>query len=248
MLPHTKQPLAFGKCLLCLLLPTPADEPKAWVSGSLPIHPHCFPGNIFPAMAGVFVTCQVLATLQTEGFMYLLQFCDEVAHLLAFLGQTGFWGRLHWWRSFAGVVQSSSTTRILTKLLFFFIFILQGNFTSSFQKWTWLMQSLHLSALGWIIRRNQISAFSLRLPLNFGKDKKLPSDWLKLQKGHAELLSFSSSSVAFGINSKSHFSKKLKDWICSPRRTKFQSVPLVDSSSEPMPPSMDNKRVQMEGK
>lgn len=165
-----------------------------------------------------------------------------------FWAKQAFEVRLHWWSSFAGVVQSANPTRILTELLFFFIFILQDNFTSSFQEWTCLMQSLHLSALEWIIRRNQIWAFSLRLLLNFGQDKKLPSVWLKPQKGHAELLSFSSSSVASGINSKSHSSKKLKDWIRSPRRTKFQSMPLVDSSSEPMPPSMDNERVQMEEK
>lgn len=84
----TTQPLAFGKSSLPPL-PTPADGPKTWESGSPPTHPHCFPGNIFPATAGMFVTWRVPVTLQT-GFTDLIQFCDEVAHLLAFLGQTGF--------------------------------------------------------------------------------------------------------------------------------------------------------------
>lgn len=78
----------------------PSRWTKAWESGLPPTHPHCFSGNILPAIAGVFVTWQVPATLQREGFMDLIQFCDEVAHMLAFLGQTGFWGRLHWWRLF----------------------------------------------------------------------------------------------------------------------------------------------------
>lgn len=40
---------------------------------------------------------------------------------------------------------------------------------------------------------------------------------------------FPSSQVASDINSKSHFSKKLKDWIPAPWRTTFQSVTPVDS-------------------
>lgn len=40
---------------------------------------------------------------------------------------------------------------------------------------------------------------------------------------------FPSSQIASDINSKSHFSKKLKDWIPAPWRTKFQSVTPVGS-------------------
>lgn len=138
----------------------PPSHPSRWTQGMgvrLTSDPH-------PLLLWQYIPCHSWSVCNlgspwlSADRRFQTQFCDKVAHLLAFLGRTGFWGRLHWWSSFARSGANSSPTRILTKLLFFFIFSLQGNFISSFQEWTWLMQSLYLPVSIWIIRRNQIWA------------------------------------------------------------------------------------------
>lgn len=138
----------------------PPSHPSRWTQGMgvrLTSDPHpLLPWQYIPGHS--WSVCNLGSPWLSADRRFQTQFCDKVAHLLAFLGRTGFWGRLHWWSSFARSGANSSPARILTKLLFFFIFSLQGNFISSFQEWTWLMQSLHLPVSIWIIRRNQIWA------------------------------------------------------------------------------------------